>query len=505
MSAQERRTAPPPARLTPVLAAIVLLAGLVIRLRLYLSGRALWHDEAMLAVNIVQRGFWGLFPPLEFRQVVPVGFLMIVKVVESLLGNTEYVLRLVPLLAGLAVMPLTYLLARRWSRGVAPLFSLALVAAAPGLIYYSSEFKQYSTDALAALILLLAGLSCLDPDSRPAALMRLGGAGLLLTWISHPAMFMLGGILITLGIDRVIRRDWTVVRRLIGLGLLVVLNLAIIYVTSMRNSIEDTGHVDFWAGSFPPALTSGALPWYEGVINILSNPLGAPLFGFAVALFLIGFVSLAARRWEWASLIASPLVLMFAASALRLYPLAERLLLFSVPAVLIVTAEGVERIRQTLKGRGRLAAHLAAAACAAYLLFAPLKAAFQQLQEPPMRDHITPALAHIRERHLDSDLVYLYYYAIPQFDYYAPLYGLDQLAHIDGVMSRGHLGAYRLQIESLAGTPRVWFIFVHNYREGRVDEQQYFLQNLDRLGTRLDEFYSPGTTIFLYDLTAPPG
>ncbi|HET6846972.1 MAG TPA: hypothetical protein VFH29_09055 [Anaerolineales bacterium] len=494
----------PTDRARALLAAVIFLVGAAVRLRMYLSGRSLWNDEAALAVNIVHRGLFGLFPPLEFRQVTPVGFLMLVKILESLLGNTEFVLRLIPLLAGLCVMPVAFVLARRWSSGTTPWLSLALVAVAPALLYYSSEFKQYSTDALAALILLLAGAACVHESAKSASLIRLGVASLVLSWISFPAIFVLGAVFGTLGLSYAIHRDWPRLRLSLGIALLLGLNFGLLYFSSMRDAVAGTSHTEFWAAAFPPPLSGGGLPWYQAAFVALTNPLGAPIWVIASAFFVLGFISLSVRRWEWASMFAVSILLTFAAAALRLYPFADRLLLFTIPPVLILTAEGVERVRHLLSRRSPILAHLILAACAVLLLFWPLREAFQAVQAPPMRDHIKPALAHIRERRLDSDWVYLYYFAIPQFDYYASLYGLDHLARVDGVESRGAEVAYRDQLESLAGTPRIWFIFVHNYREGRIDEQQYFLRQLDRLGTRLDEFYSSGTTIFLYDLTKPP-
>jgi len=39
---------------------IILLVGFILRMRQYLTGRSLWIDEAMLALNIVNRNFAGL-------------------------------------------------------------------------------------------------------------------------------------------------------------------------------------------------------------------------------------------------------------------------------------------------------------------------------------------------------------------------------------------------------------------------------------------------------------
>jgi predicted membrane-bound mannosyltransferase len=81
--------------------AAILLIGILLRVRQYLTGRSLWADEAMLALNIVNRGFGGMFKPLDYDQGAPIGFLLVEKLFNSILGKNELALRLFPLLVGL--------------------------------------------------------------------------------------------------------------------------------------------------------------------------------------------------------------------------------------------------------------------------------------------------------------------------------------------------------------------------------------------------------------------
>src|SRR5512143_3859115 len=101
-----------------VVLAMLILVGVMLRLRQYLTDRSLWVDEAMLALNIVNRSFAELFKPLDYNQGAPIGFLLVEKSLDSIIGRNELVLRLFPLLAGLCSLWLFYLLLKRTVHGV---------------------------------------------------------------------------------------------------------------------------------------------------------------------------------------------------------------------------------------------------------------------------------------------------------------------------------------------------------------------------------------------------
>jgi hypothetical protein len=88
--------------------------GVLARLRQWLGGRSLWLDEVLIADNIVHRGFGELATaPLLHFQVAPVIWLEVEHLATVLFGDGERALRLVPLLAGLGVVWLSWITARR--------------------------------------------------------------------------------------------------------------------------------------------------------------------------------------------------------------------------------------------------------------------------------------------------------------------------------------------------------------------------------------------------------
>jgi uncharacterized membrane protein YuzA (DUF378 family) len=101
-------------RIYLVLLGMVFLLGAFLRLNRFLLNRSLWVDEALFALNIIERTPLQLVGPLGYGQHSPVGFTLLIKLVTMLFGASEPVLRLIPLLTGVASLALIYLVANRW-------------------------------------------------------------------------------------------------------------------------------------------------------------------------------------------------------------------------------------------------------------------------------------------------------------------------------------------------------------------------------------------------------
>jgi hypothetical protein len=150
---------------------VLLLLGTAVRLRQYAGARSLWLDEAFLAESLTTRGPVELVSePLAYSQSAPLGWLLAVRSVVAVAGTSEQALRLVPLLCGLAALPLAWLLARRLlpagAESAAVPVVVALVALSPPLIGYSNELKPYSADVAAVLLVVVLGLRAVDARGR---------------------------------------------------------------------------------------------------------------------------------------------------------------------------------------------------------------------------------------------------------------------------------------------------------------------------------------------------
>ena len=128
----------------------------------FLSDRCLSIDEAMLALNLVDRTPRQLFDQLDYNQGAPIGFLLAAKASVAAFGYSEWALRLVPFLASLFGFVAFAWVARRLLPPFAALLAVALFAVSPHLVSYAGECKQYASDAAIAIGLIAVALSLLE-------------------------------------------------------------------------------------------------------------------------------------------------------------------------------------------------------------------------------------------------------------------------------------------------------------------------------------------------------
>ncbi|HEU4643018.1 MAG TPA: glycosyltransferase family 39 protein, partial [Gemmatimonadaceae bacterium] len=471
--------------------------GAAARIVAYAARRSIWTDEAALAHDILHRSWSALAAPLDFAQVAPVGFLWLEKGVTSLFGPSEWALRLIPFLAALAALGLFVLVARRVLAPAGAVVATALFATAPQLVYFASETKQFSSDAAIALAIVLAALQARDRglDARRAGALGLGGA--LAPFVSQPSLFVLAGAAIFLlgGLrragGRTRARHVALTLALWGAG------GAIAAIHALHSvSAHDRAYLEgFWATAFLP-IGGGTAAWLARFATEMGTWLFPAPWGWLVlALVALGIGTLAHRRDGTLTLLLAPLAIALLASALRLYPMAARVTLFIVPALLLTAGAGAEWLvrvtRQMRLGRPAAWGGLAVlvAGCIASLRYVMLT-----------REEIRPVMRWVAAHRQPGDAVYVYYGAARAFEFYAPSLGFARGDYRLGRCSRADWHGYIEDLDALRGRDRVWLVLAHPFHKAGIDEDSLFLGYLARIGRPLATVSAPGALARLYDL-----
>ena len=476
--------------------------GVVLRMAQYALNRSLWLDETMLALNITQRSFIELTQPLSYNQGAPIGFLFMQKFLTQVLGNSDFVLRLLPFVAGVASILVMYKVASVFLEPAGVLVTVGLFAITDKLVYYASEAKQYSSDVLIALLLLFIAYKCLETKTAPGNYIALIVSGVVSMWVSHPASFILVGVGFCLALDLFSRPDR---HRLAWLGstfLIWMINFVILYFVYLRTLAANPALIDYWRDAFMPMPPWRGVSWFlHSFLTMFTNPVG--LVGLITApigmiVFLVGCISVFLRKWQLALILIVPFPTILLASGLEKYPFGERLLLFLVPIVLLLIGEGTERIRSLVSNISSWASSGVYLTIVVVLFSGPTSLATQNLWNPNRGEDIKPVISYIRQHKLDIDFIYVYYGASSAFTYYAPIYGFGQQDYYIGTESRQKPAKYIRELDKLKSKGRVWIVFSHNCSWCDVDEEKFFLEHLDEIGSRMDEFRSFLASAYLY-------
>jgi hypothetical protein len=470
--------------------------GILLRVAQYLANRSLWVDEAFVALDVVQLSIPEfLQATLRTGVTAPLGFLVLVELAVQALGPSEYVLRLFPLVCGIASLPLFYWVARHYISPKAVPIALGLFAISEWLIYQASELKPYSSDVAIGLLLYSVTIYVQAKKltlSRMALLIVLGAVAV---WFSYPAVFILAGVGGSLILFCIAERDWAKVARLLVVVVFWVSSFVVNYVFYSRSFSDHELNVAYFGSSalpFPPLSVSDLTQTIRIFFARFERPGGFALPGIAAFAFLVGCFSMLSRKRGAVLILLSPLFVAAVASGLGKYPFVARLLLFAVPFVLLFVAEGVQKVVAVTKREGALIGIV----LVALLFYHPLYQASYHLITPRTNEEIRPVVGYLAEHKLDTDVLYLYHASEYAFRYYTEVYGFDNGDYILGAVADDWAEIID-DMSKLRGNERVWLLFSHTVEP---EKERCYLAYLDNIGTRLDSFQRTGASLYLYDL-----
>jgi hypothetical protein len=422
-----RETSPPAKRLLM----IALVLGIALRIADYFHCRTLSLDEARLAVNIAARSFRGLLSPLAMDQSAPPLFLWGERAITLLLGHSDCALRLLPVVAGTVSAALMYPLARRFLPRAEARLAAMIGIFCPLLITYSNTVKQYSVELLAGILLLLAWERALAGPFRGRAALTLVAAGAVAPWMSLTSVFVLAACWVELT-QAAVRRRKGVARTALAATLCWGLSAWTAYVVAYRAASENVYMRRFWDLAF---LT----PSRPEFLRHLWKSIEDQVWGFAagdplvdrrpfllvlhVATVVVILLCLAGTRRVlreqgpgavW--MLWGPGVLTLGASVAGVFPIAPRLTLFLLPALILLLVAGLSEAVDRLP----LAARRPGLAVAAVVILLPLE--FQAVVrtfavEPSAR--FQDLVHELRSRRGPDEPVYIFARSLPAWIYYS--------------------------------------------------------------------------------------
>lgn len=345
------------------LALTVLVLAVVLRVVVWALGRPIGLDEEMVAKNIRAEGLAGLAGKLGDDQAAPLGWLWLERIALVAFGQGERVMKFFPMVFAVGTVLAAYWFGRRWLSRVGAVAVTALVGFSYGLLIYSDQVKQYSSDAFWAAVVVVGAVWVVDELGSRRRWLVWWGLAVLGSWLSIGSILVVPGLVLVLAAAVLVRQGWRAMV-LFGLpGVAWLVSFAAHYALSIRFITGNQYLTDFWAGlGYPP---SGAGPrglarWYVGQaeqialdplhfnIGFTSRSVGNVIALVFFGLVVVGTVSALRRRLWFGLVLLAPVLTALALAQLRVVPLFGRLALWVVPDLLILAAVGIDALASTL-------------------------------------------------------------------------------------------------------------------------------------------------------------
>lgn len=338
-------------------------------------------------------------------------------------------------------------------------------------------------------------------------MMGMAVVGALAVWSSFLATYILAAAGIAWSVQLLPERGkrgrfpWP---KFILLGTAWLGSFAAYYLILLRGLLQVDYLQNYWQSGYPPNISQGWDFWAWFLkIPQMAFDLG-PSFVYlgAGALFVVvgAIIHLISGKPE-GLVVVLPGILAVLGAAIHLYPLEGRVAVFLVPCGLLLAAHGIETLSSQLQR------YRAVFLVTAVFLIAVVPTA--QAIDPSLRNEnyqeLRPVVRRVLDNWQEGDFMYVYYAGKCSFSYYARQFQIPASYYSMGDEWTGRKAENRVEyltgvFEPLRGHDRVWIVFTHV----RLNDLEDGLAILDRMGRRLYQYEKPGSSVYLYDLSAPP-
>lgn len=424
--------------------------------------RSLWLDEAFLASSFSQRSFFGIFLEGEFEylQSAPLIWLWFEKGLSIVFGNTPYVLRIGSVISFIIVIIALSFVQLYFFHSKFPFAAAALIANTPIILKYSNMFKPYMADCLVTwLAAIFWGLYKKERISgKWLAIIWMG-----LIWCSQPVCFMIGGLCLSEFIFSCIHDNKKDILKIIILGIFVGISFVIYYFAWIRRMTSISDMQDWWKAYFFPFIPKSLADVRVGIDLLLNQifKIFDTSYYFVFALSIGGIVySFKKKDTLFSGLYLGLLIALFA-SYLHMYPVKDRLWCFSFPVLALIsitTLEGIAQKKPMLEGVIALVILIIVIGNTGYKKYSNASDVYMSGEEVDLE------LGYLLDHMKSDDMVYVYKYSRPAFEYkngYGNLNfgdGIDNV--VFGTSWEGEFNR-KEEVEKIISHTNIWVVSSH--------------------------------------------
>ena len=328
---------------------LFLAVGVLCRIVRYTILMPVWGDEALLAVNFLERDWTHIFEPLENNQVLPAGYLLVNWFLMQLFGYSEWVLRFPATICSILGLVWIYRFGKSNLETVQTMLVVGIMAVSYYSVRYGAEFKPYAADLLLSILLLKASCDLRYREITLSSSTKFVGLTCLAPFFSYPSVFVIGSCLFVLILDAVCRQHWQLLRLGIFSSICFSVVFSAYYLSYITIQAEQGSALfDTWKDTFPPESLLSVPIWVLEKLSgkMMAYPAGGGSFAsiLTLVMFALGIACLyRAKRRFLLLLLISPLLFNYIAAALHLYPFggSARFAQYATPSIVILAGIGL--------------------------------------------------------------------------------------------------------------------------------------------------------------------
>lgn len=331
-----------------MIAVTIVLAGIALRIAEWWHHRDLMMDEVNVVRNIYDRGFTELWKPLDYEQFAPPFFLWAVKICSLLFGYGELSLRLFPITCSCFSLYYFYKCLAENEVTNAAWYPISLFAFSIIYIQYANDIKQYASDALITILLLLFSFKeIVHPRSNKNFFWFWTIAGSVAVWTAMPGVFILAGIGISFFLHALKKKQYPRLGTIAGTAAIWLLMFGCYYMILLRHQVSSDYLQNFHEQYFLKITSFGdmlneqnKLLLKEFFISCTGNRTDIFLY-LNTGLLVAGLFFLFRKGIEYGMLVLVPILCVLTASTLHLYTLLPRVCIFIMPLLLFIIGYGL--------------------------------------------------------------------------------------------------------------------------------------------------------------------
>jgi hypothetical protein len=377
-----------------------IVTGILVRVVMFAKCRSLWLDEALFVESIVSRN-WSMLlaSPLNNDQSAPILYVVAVKIICSVLGYSEFSLRLFSFISFIGLLVGEFILLKKYLKfdDIKTAFVLTMTAVLPTYLYYSNESKPYMGDAFFVVLTILFYYLY---TQKKLSLATLTAFYVLILGFCSPSIFFVGGIITTEFLAAALVKNKKDMLSTLISGLLILTVFSLYFRWWMSPALGFmTGYWSDYAAK-RSVVTSIAAIFSPGLIT--SNAL---IWCF-VPLALRGIYSLVKGKDKIAYSVVLSVLFAFLSSFMGKWPLIGRLWLFLPAIVLTFSFVGLDF---TSKGNKKITVIVSFCLCSVITVYYTLSS-LENLKDRMYLDkqEVNPLILYVKEHIKNDEKLYVY-------------------------------------------------------------------------------------------------